>query len=121
MFGPDYRTDLDLVFSNPQGNYLKPNNVSSKACQIARRAGLGKGVSMHTLRHSHSSQLLSAGVSLPTVSKRLGHTDPSVTARIYSHPMPKDDVTAAEKWEAQYQKTADQTAMGQIPSTAKVS
>ena len=103
LFGSDYHTELDLVFCDPTGDYLKPNLVSSKACLIARRVGFPKGVSMHTLRHSHASQLLSAGVSLPTVSKRLGHTDPSVTARIYSHPMPKGDVKAAELWDANFQ------------------
>ena len=70
---------------------------------------------MHTRRHAQASQLLSAGVSLPTVSKRLGHTDPSVTARIYSHPMPKDDVKAAELWDANFQTTAD------VAATAKTS
>ena len=36
------------------------------------------------------------GVSLPTVSKRLGHTDVHTTATIYSHVLPKDDQTAAD-------------------------
>ncbi len=115
LFGADYRADLNLVFCYPHGDYMKPNLVSSKACFIARRVGLPKGVSMHTLRHSHASQLLSAGVSLPTVSKRLGHTDPSVTARIYSHPMPKDDVKAAELWDANFQNATP------MNPTAKVS
>jgi len=107
LFGPDYRVELDLVFCNPQGDFLKPNNVSSKASQIARKAGFGKGVSLHTMRHSHASQLLSSGVSLPTVSKRLGHTDVHTTASIYSHALPKDDLKAAEAWEANFKKAAD--------------
>jgi len=110
LFGSDYRTDLDLVFCKPQGDYWKPNWVSSKACLLARKAGFGKGVSMHTLRHSHASQLLSAGVSLPTVAKRLGHTDVHTTATIYSHSLPKDDLRAAEMWDASFQKVADATA-----------
>src|SRR5437868_3683699 len=40
LFGRDYRTDLDLVFSAPDGNYLKPDSVTSKACLIAKQAGL---------------------------------------------------------------------------------
>jgi integrase len=109
MCGPDYRTDLDLVFSNVQGDYLDPNDVSSKACRIARLAGLGKGISMHTLRHSHASQLLSNGVSLPTVSKRLGHTDVHTTASIYAHALPKEDQGAADLWDTNFKKTAEQT------------
>lgn len=65
--------------------------------RIAKRAGFSR-VSLHTLRHSHGSQLLSAGVPLPVVSKRLGHTDIYTTARIYSHALQSDEATAAEKW-----------------------
>lgn len=98
LFGPDYRTDLDPVFCDPQGNYLKPDSVTAKVCLIVRKAGL-KGVSLHTLRHSHGSQLLSAGVPLPTVSKRLGHSSTYVTAAIYSHALSRDEIAAAEIWD----------------------
>ena len=53
-----------------------------------------------TLRHSHGSQLLSVGVPLPAVSKRLGHTNIYTTARIYAHSLESDESAAAEKWEA---------------------
>jgi integrase len=104
MFGADYRRDLDLVFCAPDGNYLKPDSVSSKCSLIARKAGL-KSVSLHTMRHSHASLLLAAGVPLPTVSKRLGHSSPHVTAMIYSHALPNDEQAAAEIWDAAYQKS----------------
>jgi integrase len=42
--------------------------------------------------------LLSNGVPLATVSKRLGHADPSVTLRIYSHALPSDDHKATDAW-----------------------
>jgi integrase len=29
-YGPDYRTDLDLIFANPDGKPLKPDSVSSR-------------------------------------------------------------------------------------------
>jgi integrase len=45
LFGPDYRTDLDLIFCTPDGNYRK----RWTACDIARRAGL-KGIGLHALR-----------------------------------------------------------------------
>src|SRR5262249_39634987 len=90
LFGPDYRTDLDLVFCDPQGVYLKPDSITAKISLLAKKVGL-KGVSIHTLRHSHGSQLLSDGVPLPAVSKRLGHADVYTTAKVYAHALPKDD------------------------------
>jgi integrase len=98
LYGADYRTDLNLVFCGPDGYYLKPDSVTAKACLIAKKAGL-KDTSIHTLRHSHGSQLLSAGVPLPTVSKRLGHSDVHTTATIYAHALAKDERAAADAWE----------------------
>ena len=91
------------MFCSPEGNYLKPDSVSSKCSLIAKKAGL-KSVSLHTLRHSHGSLLLSAGVPLPTVSKRLGHSSPHVTAMVYSHALPRDEEAAAEIWDSAFQK-----------------
>ena len=107
QFGREYRSDLNLVFAQPDGNYLKPDSVTAKACLVARKAGL-KGVGLHSLRHSHGSQLLSAGVPLPTVSKRLGHSNVSVTAAIYSHAFTKDEIAAAEVWDQTMRKAAEE-------------
>ena len=54
------------------------------------RAGLvdasGKPlVSVHGLRHTFASILLSRGVPLIVVSRHLGHADPNITARVYAH------------------------------------
>jgi len=94
MFKGDYRSDLDLVISTPEGNYLKPDSVTTKVCLLARSVGLK--ASLHTLRHSHASELLSKGVPLPTVSKRLGHSSVNVTAKVYSHSFSADEIRAAE-------------------------
>jgi integrase len=105
-FGSDYRADLDLVFCGPDGDYLKPDSVSSKASLIAKKAGLNKS-SLHSLRHSYGSLLLSAGVPLPTVSKLLGHSSTYVTATVYSHAIAKDEAAAAETWDAVVQPEID--------------
>jgi integrase len=97
MYGADYRNDLDLVFCHADGSYILPGKVTKAVRRIAKSAGFSR-VSLHTLRHSHGSQLLSAGVPLPVVSKRLGHTDIYTTARVYAHALQSDEATAAEKW-----------------------
>ncbi len=45
---------------------------------------------LHDLRHYHATQLLAAGVPVPTVSKRLGHTSSAVTD-VYGHWLPEQD------------------------------
>jgi len=103
--GPDYR-DQGLVFTAPDGGFLKPDTVTAAACRVALKAGL-KGVGLHTLRHTHGSMLLSAGVPLPTVSKRLGHANPNITAAVYAHALPSDEERAAEAFERVLRKDAE--------------
>jgi integrase len=99
QFGPDYRADLNLVFANPDGAPFKPDSISATVSLLCRRLGLPKGVSLHTLRHSHGSVLLADGVDLPTVSERLGHSSVRVTADVYSHALRGRDQEAAGRWD----------------------
>jgi integrase len=88
----------DLILCQPGGTHFSPDLVSQAICRRMRKAGI-KDASLHTLRHTHASSLISRGVPLPAVSVRLGHADPNITARIYSHALPQDDVRAADAWE----------------------
>jgi integrase len=99
QFGPDYRTDLDLIFANPDGTPLKPDSVSATVSLLFRRLKLPKGASLHSLRHTHTSHLLADGVPLPVVAARLGHSSVRVTADIYSHMIHGQDDEAARRWD----------------------
>lgn len=105
QYGPDYRADLDLVFGNPDGSMLKPDSVSAAVSLLFRRLKIQKpkGSALHLLRHSHTSVLLAAGVPLPAVSARLGHSSVRTTQEIYAHMITGQDQEAARKWE-EYQR-----------------
>ena len=97
QFGPDYRTDLDLVVCERDGSLLKPDTISATVSRYCRKLKL-KGA-LHTLRHSHASQLLANGVPLTDVSARLGHSNVYVTATVYAHALPGRDDEVARIWE----------------------
>jgi len=44
---------------------------------------------LHDLRHLHATTLPIAGVPVHVVAARLGHADPAVTLRVYSHVLPE--------------------------------
>jgi integrase len=74
------------MFATRTGQRLNDRNLRRVLDSAAARAGV-VGVSFHTFRHTHGSMLLEAGWTIPQVSKRLGHADPAITARVYSHAM----------------------------------
>jgi len=53
--------------------------------EAGRRAGLGGGVGVHTLRHAFATGLADAGVPITRAAALLGHASVTVTQRYYSH------------------------------------
>ncbi len=78
------------VFANRQGGFLAMNNVKQRYFKrILRKAGL-RDIRFQDLRHTFASQLLCSGANILYVSKQLGHANPQITMRIYSHWIPND-------------------------------
>ena len=48
-------------------------------------AAIGRRLSVHSLRHTHTAMLAEAGIPLETISRRLGHADSKVTREVYMH------------------------------------
>lgn len=46
---------------------------------------LGKQITPHALRHTHTSLMTAAGVQLEAITRRLGHADSDITKEIYLH------------------------------------
>lgn len=62
-------------------------NNKNKFCDLAKV----KRIRIHDFRHSHATLLISKGVPLTVISKRLGHKDLSTTLNKYSHLVPEDE------------------------------
>jgi integrase/recombinase XerD len=86
----DVRPKLDQgggqgrVFLNARGAPLSRTSVWTLVKESARRAGITRKVSPHTLRHTFATHLLEGGADLAAVQELLGHADISTT-QIYTH------------------------------------
>jgi integrase len=93
-------TDINAqrVFRNQFGDNLNPCVLTGGIRPLMLAAGLGE-FSLHSLRHTHASTLLRNGENIRAVSKRLGHSDPAFTLRVYSWAMPAEDARLANSIE----------------------
>src|SRR5262249_48662815 len=77
--------DDALVFPAPLSDGPQsPNVLSKRGSYLPSPLGL-KGVTLHTLRHTHCSQLIAAGLDVVAISRRMGHANPTVTLSLYAH------------------------------------
>jgi len=73
IFGVEYPAELNRLL------LLKCKSISSDP------------ISFHGLRHTHCSLLLRDGIPIISVSKRLGHSDTTVTQKVYTHLMSEQE------------------------------
>jgi integrase len=59
---------------------------------------------LHALPDGHVSQLITAGMNILTISRRLDHTSAAITLRVYGHLFDDTDAKAAEIMEAAFAK-----------------
>ena len=72
------------IFLSSRGSKLTTVRVWQIVKNVSRRAGLGKNVYPHLLRHSFATHLLGNGADLRIIQEMLGHADISTT-QVYTH------------------------------------
>lgn len=71
--------DMDYVFATRTGNVLDGKAIRKMIQTYAKKAGIDKRISTHTLRHTFASDLLRETKNRRIVQKALGHADISTT------------------------------------------
>jgi integrase len=86
----DVRRDGFVFSRSPVGaEPIRPDVVTKFTTRVAKTAGVE--THLHALRHFSATQGIAAGFDPVTVGARLGHADPSITLRVYSHVLEQRD------------------------------
>jgi integrase len=94
--------DRGVVFCNERnGNFIVYITFLRRFYRLLDAAGLPR-MHFHDLRHSAATILLSMGVPPHMVQELLGHSDVSITLRIYGHVIPKMRQDVADKMDNLY-------------------
>lgn len=79
--------DTDLVICQDNGKHFHPRDFANRFDRIQKSAGV-EHRTVHDMRHTFASQLLSNGAYVSEVQKILGHVDAKTTLQNYAHILP---------------------------------
>ncbi|NSX90630.1 tyrosine-type recombinase/integrase [Agrobacterium tumefaciens] len=91
-----------FVVAQVDGSPLQPRSLTHEWTRLLDKTSLPR-IRFHDLRHTHATQMLSAGVHPKVASERLGHSTIGITLDLYSHVMPGMQADAAEQVDAALQ------------------
>src|SRR5262249_43873541 len=103
--------DSASVFVTTDGGHVSPNALSKSWPRIMAAIGM-PGVRLHRLRHTHASMLIASGMDILTISRRLGHSSPTITLGVYGHLIHGTDDRAAQIMEAAFGNGSNSVAGG---------
>lgn len=91
----DEWSDLNMMFPSRVGTPILGPNLRRGFRKLLRKSGLPK-IRFHDLRHTAASLMLNYGIPVLIVSRRLGHSKPSITLDVYGHLIPSKQEEAAQ-------------------------
>lgn len=95
------KDEVDFVFTlqDYPGYPIYIKLVENRMTRLLRIAGLNQELTPHSLRHTHTSLLAEAGVSLEEIMERLGHENDEITRKVYLHVTKTMKKVAAQKFD----------------------
>lgn len=120
-----YHLDQGFIFGQTVGKYvgypLPEAIINQRMKRLLRISGLNKDLSPHSLRHTFTSLMAAAGVSLEQVMEMLGHAGDAMTRRVYLHTTKNKKKDAVVKYSNFLQNTInrDQNVTQMLPKPVK--
>jgi integrase len=98
--------DQGLILERGDGTPVRPTSFSNAVADVARAAGL-PDIHVHSLRHSHISQLIAQRPDPKAIQMRAGHSKIQTTYNTYGHLFPGHEDTMVEQFDATFRAAMD--------------
>lgn len=103
VYNKKWTSKDNRIFTSVDGGYMHPSTCDHILRKIVRKYNLDP-ICFHELRHTCASLLINSGVDPKTVSKRLGHSDTSITMEIYTHAFEESKNACADRFDEMMKK-----------------
>lgn len=84
FFQMGVKNEDNWVFTQNNGKMIHPGSPRTFLIRFGERYNL-PGIHPHALRHTMATLSISNGADVVSVSKKLGHSSPSITLNVYAH------------------------------------
>lgn len=92
---PGYNAE-GYVFCQPNGQPYEPRTYHDLFKRCVKRAGI-RDANFHALRHTFATRSLEQGMDVVTLSRLLGHANPSITMDKYGHALEDHKRSSVQK------------------------
>ncbi|MGC4004626.1 MAG: tyrosine-type recombinase/integrase [Pirellulales bacterium] len=79
------------LFRNSRGNPWSKDSIGHRFRNLREKLGYDESIVPYSYRHGFATEMLVAGMDATTVAGLMGHTDPGMVLRRYSHVTQKKD------------------------------
>jgi integrase len=105
-----------FLFQTRYGNPVNRDHFRENVIRPAlRAAGLPESIRTYDLRHSHASLLIDLGANPLAIAQRMGHSDATVTLRVYGHLFEGTQAKLSDQLDGLRAAATTQRSFGAVP------
>ena len=93
----------NLVFPSQTGTMYTESGLRTTLNRICDRAQINR-ISLHSLRHTYTTNALNSGIPAHTVANLIGHKDGATTLKIYAHYLKGEAISQLSVMEERHKK-----------------
>ena len=102
LLGDAWENVDNRIFTTNTGRAILPGRMTNYVTDFIKRTDLPH-ITLHSLRHTYASLLISDSVPITVISHQLGHSKPSTTTNFYGHLIASAEAKAQDTIDSRFE------------------